>query len=243
MTFPPTKADDRPHTPHTETWNYAIRYKYGPVVMKAGKACYRLNQSTYLQQPALKLSLDFQTNSFFDKIFFIRDTLTSYAAFPDGIPLYHTRSINEGNTRFVEEMWMQKFGDEYTEWQVKRKQDDEIQLDTILVASNLGFDSLSILLYIQQLDYPSLNPGESRQITTFLGNRKTNLIIHYAGPKSIERKNSQPENTFLLSVDIADEVFSEAKNAMEIWISDDEHRIPLKMKAKLKIGAAEAELL
>jgi hypothetical protein len=242
LTISTTKADAVPF-PQEETWNYIVRYKYGLVVMKAGNAHYRLNTLIYNNQPAVKSSLYFKTNSFFDKIFFIRDTLKAYASLPDYEPLYHTRSVNEGHTHFTEETGTRKFGEDYTEWQIKQIRKGEVRIDTILSVYNQGYDLLNIFLYVRQLDYASLRSGDSRKITTVLGNKKTNLIIRYAGPTTVERSDKRIQNAFFLSADIADEVFSEAKNAMEIWISDDEYHIPLRMKAKLKIGAAEAELM
>ncbi|GHV57110.1 hypothetical protein FACS1894182_05140 [Bacteroidia bacterium] len=242
MAIPSVQANN-PFVPKAETWNYSIQYKYGLVVMKAGSAQYRLNAIHSNGRPAVKLALDFKTNAFFDKIFFIRDTLTTVATFPDYTPLYHTRSVNEGNTHFFEEIWTRKFGIDYTESQIKRIQNGEVRIDTVLCVSNLGYDILSVFLYMRQNDYATMNPGDNRYITTFLGTKKTNLIIRYAGPTVFEGRNKQKRNAFFFAVDISDEVFSHAKNAMEIWVSDDEYHIPLKMKAKLKIGAAEAELM
>jgi hypothetical protein len=234
---------ENPVEPQMETWNYSIRYKYGPVVMGAGTACYRLRAAEYKQQAAVKLSVQFKTNSFFDKIFFIRDTLTAYASLPDYTPRYHSRSVHEGNTHFVEEMWTRAFGDDYTEIDVRRTRNGKISIDTTLSAPNLGYDFLNIFLFLRQLDYSTLQPGASRQIVTFDGTKKTNLILRYAGPTTVSRKNKPQQAAFFLAVDIANEVFSESKNAMELWISDDEYHIPLKIKAKLRIGAAEVELI
>ena len=39
--------------------------------------------------------------------------------------------------------------------------------------------------------------------------------------------------------DIYDDAFTQSKEAAEIWIGDDENHIPIKIRAKLKIGAAE----
>ena len=226
-----------------ETWNYTIRYKYGLVVMRAGSAQYQLQAANYNGNPAVRSWLTFKTNSFFDKIFMIRDTLTGYATLPGFVPLYHKRLVHEGNTHFMEEMWTQKFGEDFTEVRVRRIQNEKVRIDTILTTPNVGYDFFNVFLYLRKLNYSDLKPGDKFHITTFLGNKKANLIIRYMKPVVFEGSNKQPRSAFHLSIDVSNEVFSEAKNAMEVWISDDEHHIPLKMKAKLKIGAAEAELM
>ena len=35
------------------------------------------------------------------------------------------------------------------------------------------------------------------------------------------------------------DAFTQSKAAGEIWVGDDDNRIPIKIRAKLKIGAAE----
>ncbi|MDR2683687.1 MAG: DUF3108 domain-containing protein [Dysgonamonadaceae bacterium] len=242
LTIASAKADTVPFLP-AQTGYYAIRYTYGLVAMNAGSACYRLQTTTFKGKPALQSSLEFKTNAFFDKIFLIRDTLASYASLPGYAPLHHARSINEGHTHLTEAMETRQFGNDYTEWHIRRKQQEKAPADTILSVQNRGYDCLNIFLYLRQLDYASLRPGDSRQVTVLVGHKKTNLIIRYLGPTILERSNKLKQNAFLLSVDITNEVFSKARNAMEIWISDDEYHIPLKMKAKLKIGATEAELI
>ena len=230
-------------SPENETWNYSIRYKYGLVVMKAGTANYRLQTANYKGNPALKSSLNLKTNPFFDKIFLLRDTLMSYSTLPDFHPLYHHRTVHEGNTHFKEEIRVQKFGEKYTELHIKRIQDEKIRIDTLLTMPNAGYDVVNIFLYLRQLNYSDLNPGDNLHISTFLGKKKANLIIRYVKPVQIERSNKQQRKAFHLTIDVSNEVFSEAKNAMEVWISDDEYHIPLKIKAKLKIGAMEADLM
>ena len=236
------QAND-PSFSNNETWNYTIRYKYGLVVMKAGSAQYQLQAANYKGKVAIKSSINLKTNSFFDKIFLLRDTLTAYAALPDFIPLYHHRIVHEGNTHFMEEVTTRKFGDDYTELHVKRTKEGVVRFDTLLTASNAGYDFLNIFLYFRQLNYADLKPGDNLHITTFLGKKKSNLIIRYVKPTLLEGSNKQQHKAFYLAIDISNEVFSEAKNAMEVWISDDEYHIPLKIKAKLKIGAVEAELM
>jgi hypothetical protein len=239
---PTVDAEDVP-LPEEETWHYAVRYKYGPVVMKAGSACYRFRTKVREDRVVAETSLHFRTNAFFDRVFLIRDTLLSRATFPEFRPIYHSRSIHEGNTHLTETMHVKTFGNDRSEWQIRQIRKGEVYIDTVMSANNLGYDMLNIFLYVQQLDYAHMNLNESRQITVFLGNKKTNLIIRYAGQTIVKGSNGQLIKAFLLAADIANDVFSESKSAVEVWISDSERHIPLKIKAKLKIGAAEAELM
>jgi hypothetical protein len=225
-----------------EELHYDIRYKYGLIVMKGGTACYHLNTATYNRKQAVKSSLDFKTSLFFDKIFKIRDTLDSYAGIPDCKPLYHSKIVNEGGFHLKEEVFIRKHGSAFSEVKIKQARGEEVRIDTILSSNSLGFDLLNIFLFVRNLDYSTITPNETYPVTIFMGRKKVNLIICYTGPAIVKKNDTTQYNAFRFTVDIADEVFSESKNAMEIWVSDDPNHIPLKMKAKLKIGAAEANL-
>jgi hypothetical protein len=238
--MPCIQAQNMPFQTGEELY-YDIRYKYGFVVMKSGTAQYALEAATFNREYALKSALNFKTNSFFDKIFMIRDTLNSYASLPDLIPLYHNRSVNEGGYCFTEEMLVLKHEISSTEVNIKRMRNEIVKIDT-LISSNLpGYDLLNVFLFIRSMDYSQFNHEQTCTVATFLGEKKVNILIKYQG-QTVIRKNNIKYKALKLSVDVVNEVFTESKNAIEVWISDDENHVPLKIRAKLKIGAAEAEL-
>jgi hypothetical protein len=238
---PNSRAQDIPFQ-NGEELNFDIHYKYGLVFMKAGTARYRLNTTNYNQKQALKSFLDLKTSSVFDKIYKIRDTLNSYASIPDLKPVYNSRVVNEGNSHYKEEIFVQKHSHSYSEVRIKRTKEGDVRMDTIISVNNLGYDFLNVFLFLQALDYSKATVGDNHSITTFMGKKKINVIIRYHGQAILERSETLKYKALRLTVDIADEAFTESKNALEVWVSDDENHIPLKLKAKLKIGAAEADL-
>ena len=225
-----------------EVLNFDIRYKYGLVMLKAGTAKYKINAGTLNGQPSYRSSLDFKTSSFFDKIFMIRDTLYSHASNPELTPLYHKRSVNEGSTHFKEDVFILKHTPTYSEARVKRERNNEIRFDTILTANKLGYDLLNLFVFIRTLDYSTLKVGDNFQLVAFMDKSNINIILHYVGQSVIEKSSKVKYKTHKFNVDIADKAFNTSKKSLEVWISDDDNRIPLKLKAQLKIGAAEADL-
>ena len=224
-----------------EELKFDVKYKYGLVMVKAGSIKFTNKNTTHNGRHVYKSSLDLKTNSFFDKIFKVRDSLNSYMNL-DLKPVYHIRQVHEGGTHFQEELFINKHGSTYTEVRVKRQNNEEVKFDTLLSTNNAGYDLLSVLMFARTLDYSSMAPGHTFNLSTYVGKRKINIIVTYDGQSIIEKSETLKYKALKLSLDIADEVFNESKSAMEMWISDDENHIPLKLKAKLKIGAAEADL-
>lgn len=225
-----------------EEFHYDIYYKYGLVMLKAGRSRYHIDITTYNNQSAYKSSLDFKTVSFFDKVFKIRDTLNSYISIPDLVPLFHNRNVNEGNYHYTEQIFVHQQSPIYSEVRVIQEKNNQVRFDTILNANDLGYDILNVFMFVRTLDYSEMKQGDSFRFTVFMGKDIINIIAHYAGPMVIEKSKWLKYKAIKLNVDITDAAFKEPDNSMEIWISDDENKIPLKLKAKLKIGAAEAIL-
>ncbi|MDR1436965.1 MAG: DUF3108 domain-containing protein [Candidatus Symbiothrix sp.] len=225
-----------------EELHYDIRYKYGLVMLKAGTGKYRIDQTGYHNQTAYRSVLDFKTTSFFDKAFKIRDTLTSYVSTENLAPLFHNRTVNEGNSHYREDIFVHRHTSSHSEVRVIQERNNQIRFDTILSADNSGYDILNIFMFVRTLDYSTIKPGDTFQTTIFMARDKINVLARCIGQEVIEKTKKRKYKAIKLNIDITDDAFREAKNAMEIWISDDKNRIPLKLKAKLKIGAAEAEL-
>ncbi|MDR0506124.1 MAG: DUF3108 domain-containing protein [Dysgonamonadaceae bacterium] len=222
---------------------YDIHYKYGLVMLKAGSVRHSIDETNYEKQSAYKAVLNFKTTSFFDKIFKIRDTLNSYISIPELVPIYHNRSVNEGNYHCREELIVNEHGSTYSEMRSKQERNGKIRFDTILSVNNLAYDIVNIFTYVRTLNYRTMNQGDSYKLTVFMGSEKANILIRYEGQSAIEESKTVKYKALKFAIDIvADKAFDQAKNAMEAWISDDENRIPIKMVAKLKIGVAEAKL-
>ncbi|MDR1631921.1 MAG: DUF3108 domain-containing protein [Dysgonamonadaceae bacterium] len=233
-------AEDAPFK-EGEILKYNIRFKWGLVMMKAGTANYAIRESSYENNNTYKTTLDFRTSSFFDGIFKIRDSLFSHVN-TDLEPLYHLRKINEGKTHFREEVFIIAHDTNYTKVRVRRQNAETTKFDTTLVSDNAGYDILSIFAFARALDYSKLTQNQTFRISSFVGTNRVNIAVHFKGQAILEKSESVKYKTYRLMVDIGDAAFNETKNAMEIWVSDDKNHIPLKIRAKLKIGAAEADL-
>ena len=100
---------------------------------------------------------------------------------------------------------------------------------------------LSIFTFVRTLNYSDLNAGDTFGLTSIVAKDIIPMNVRYMGQTVLD-KGSTKYKTLRFEIDIVDPAFTEPKTAMEIWISDDKNHIPVKLRAKLKIGAAEAEL-
>ena len=223
-----------------EQLNYNIHYKYGIVMAKAGTAQYDVKDNTFRGKPAIRTSLTFKTTGVVDKAFKIRDTLVAYST-PALIPVFHRKFLHEGKAHYVEEIDYKTFSPTLTSVRSKRYTSETVKFDTLLTANSVGFDMLNIFIFVRALDYSKLKAGDTFKMASFVGKEVVPLNVRCMGQSIIDKGNTKYK-TLRFEIDIVDPAFEESKTAMEIWISDDNNRIPIKLKAKLKIGAAEAEI-
>jgi len=224
-----------------EELTFDIHYKYGLVMLKAGTANYTVVEDSYKNKSSYLTTLDFKTTSFFDKIFKIRDTLRSRTT-EDLQPLYHKRSIHEGNYQFTEEIFFNKSSATYSEAHVRRESQQVVKFDTLLTSNSMCYDMLSLMTYICSLDFSQLGTAKVETASAFIGREKVTVTIRNEGQSIVEKSDILKYKTYKIALDFSDSNFNESKNAIEIWMSDDKNRIPIKIKAKLRIGAAEVSL-
>ena len=228
---------------HGEELNFTVNYKYGLLNVKGGTANYQTKLSSYKQEPALRTNLWFKSTSFIDKMIKpMRDTLYSYSNISDLTPLFHYRSIWEGDYSYQEELFFKNHSNSNTKVQVKRWQKGNLRNDTIVGSNDAGYDFLNLFVHVRNLDYSLMKPNENHTISAVMGREVVAMNIRYIGKTSLNGNKGKKNNAIHYAIDITNKTFTESKNAIEIWISDDDNLIPLKVKAKLKIGAAEAVL-
>lgn len=209
---------------------------------KAGTARFSISDSKYKGEPVVMSTLSFRTTSTFDKIFKIRDTLHSYVN--DRMePLYHKKFLNEGSTCYTEELRFKKFGHQQSiATSARYGPDGSVRFEKELEATEFAFDLVNTFIFARTLNYDLLTPGKTLSISSFVGRDVVKMKVRYVGQVILEKGTDKKYKTLKFEVDVVDEAFETSKNALEMWVSDDPNRIPLKIKAKLKIGSAEAEL-
>ncbi len=216
-----------------------LYFKWGLIMAKAGEAQLSVQPCQYQQTPAWHYKLLFKTQGMFEKIYTMRDTLDSYFSQKDGMLLFGTKHVKENNYYLVDD-WCFSYSQAKGKTFVhsKRYTPSRVKIDTMLVAEGKTYDMLAATMFLRSLDWNTLKIEESVPFHIAIGRDLVNAAFRYTGQEIIERNNAK-YRTRHFYIDIFDEAFTQSKAAGEAWIGDDENHIPIKIRAKLKIGAAE----
>lgn len=220
-----------------EKVDYTIYFKWGILMPKAGLASLDFNKVKEQQASEFRYRLLFRTTGLFESVYKMRDTLACY--FDENMTLKRgIKHSNEGGYYSIDRLTFKSDVDKVSAHSL-RYTPTRVRIDTTLTAEGCAFDMIGSVVYLRSLDYSKMRTGDRFSFKVMIGRDVVNVEFNYKGQMIIERDNAKFK-TLHFSMDIYDEVFEHGESAAEIWIGDDENRIPVKIRAKLKLGAGEA---
>lgn len=220
-----------------EEIKYDLYFKWGILMPKAGQAILSINDTKYRQEPAYHYRLLFYTSGLFEKVYKMRDTIDCTFS-PQMLLLSSQKRVNENDYYMVDDLTFD-YRDGKTFVRSHRYTPSKTKIDTTLVSEQYMFDMLGATMYLRSLDWNKMKDGDEFPFHVAIGRERINISFRYTGQQIVERSETLKYRTRHFYIDIYDDAFAQSKAAAEIWIGDDENHIPVKIRAKLKIGAAE----
>lgn len=216
---------------------FDVYYKWGIIMAKGGSASLTVKEATYNHTPVWHTHLLIRTAGMAEKFFKVRDTMENYITRSQPRLLYSSKKSDEGGYYQIDNMTY-TYKDKKTYVRSFRQNRHTIKFDTTFVGGECVLDLLGALMQARSFDWSDLEIGVSYPLQVGMGRSMIRVSYRYQGQQIVERDNVK-YRTRLFVADIYDEAFTESKEAMEIWIGDDANHIPVKARAKLKIGAME----
>lgn len=220
-----------------ERVEYELYFKWGLLMPRAGYATLAIRDTSYVGQPGIHYRLLFRTVGIFERIYSMRDTIDCRFT-PDFLLIHSEKRSDEGDYYSVDALTFH-YTDEAITTHSLRYTPSRVKIDTTLCATEQRmYDMLGATLYLRSLDWNEMQSGDSFPFNVAIGRDVVNISFRYTGQQIVERGHVK-YRTRHFYIDIYDEAFTQSKEAAEIWIGDDANHLPVKIRAKLKIGAAE----
>lgn len=171
------------------------------------------------------------------KFFFkVDDNYESYFDKETGNPYQYVRKIDEGGYTKNQQGFF-----DHTKHTVLVKDYKNKNEKTIVIPANTQ-DILSTFYYLR--NHPTIDQlkvGESISIDMFFDDETTKFKLKYIGKEDIKTKfGTIPCMVFRPYVQ-AGRVFKE-QESLTVWISDDDNKMPIRIKASLAVGSLKADL-
>lgn len=166
--------------------------------------------------------------------FKVEDVYESYFDKDSIKPYLFKRNINEGgykknrNTTF-----------NYDE-KTALVQDFIAKKDTVIPFNNVQ-DMLSAFYYLRNKDLSNLKKNEAVKIDVFMDSQVYPFKLKFLGKETLKTKFGKVKSFKFRPLVQSGRVFK-AEESVTIWVTADENKIPIKMKADLAVGSLRAEL-
>jgi hypothetical protein len=220
-----------------EKITYDVYFKWGIMTPKAGIATLAVKETKYQGVPAWNTCVLINSSGMVNTFFSIRDTIQNYLTKEKPRLLYSGKRTLEGGYYEMDDL-AYSYKNNETYIHVMRKNHNRVKADTVLVSETCVLDLLGSLMYVRTFNWENFSAGHKYSLQVGMGKSLIHVNYRYEGQRIVERDKAK-FRTRLFIVDIYDDAFTESKEAIEIWIGDDDNRIPVKIRAKLKIGAME----
>lgn len=168
--------------------------------------------------------------------FKVDDLYESYIDKASGSPYKFVRKIDEGGYTKNQEGFFNQASNKILVKDYKNKN------EKTFVVPDKTQDILSSFYYLR--NHPSIDKlkvGESISIDMFFDDETTKFKLKYIGREDITTKFGVVPSMIFRPLVQSGRVFKE-QESVTVWISDDDNRLPVRIKASLAVGSIKADL-
>ncbi|HEX2955546.1 MAG TPA: DUF3108 domain-containing protein [Chitinispirillaceae bacterium] len=214
------------HRKQKETLVYEIGW--GPV--KAGYII--LSTDFNLADNTIKLGGKALSNNFVSAFYKMRDYILSTVDADGLYPLFFEQHLREGK-KYKADRWM-LFDNSAGKIHIKEKKFKTVE------TKDFVYDYLSILYYVRSM---KTAPGDTFTLKTYTDSKIHPIYVNCGGKTDI-KIDAGTFSCIRLEPKLAgDGKTFNKKDKLEVFISDDQNRLPVLIKSKIKFGSITAKLI
>lgn len=188
----------------------------------------------YNNRETYEVNFDVNSRSSFDKIYKVRDNYKTFIDASGIFPWRFEQHIRESDfKRDFEATFIQESLKVYTKV-------NYVEDKTYISKNEYVQDLISSFYYARTLDWKGKNEGDVVTVNYFYKDNFYPLDIRFEGRETVDVAAGEFK-TFILRP-MLKEGFTNKTSDIYIYLSDDERKIPVKVKMKIVIGALVAEL-
>lgn len=204
--------------------------------LKAGNATLEVKESNYKGKPVFHVVGKGWTTGAIKWFFKVKDRYESYFDQNTGLPYRSIRQIDEGgHTKDVETEFDQISNKAYVNNKKHKTQ------STHSTEKNVQ-DMVSAFYYLRNnYNTNTIKEGEVISLNMFFDEENYNFKLKFLGRETIATNFGKVKTLRFRPYVMAGRVFKE-EESLTLWVSADENKIPLKVKADLRVGSLQANL-
>ncbi|QSW87113.1 MULTISPECIES: DUF3108 domain-containing protein [Flavobacterium] len=213
---------------------FKFRIHYG--IVNAGYATLEVKDATINNKKVYHAVGKGYTTGMSKFFFKVEDLYESYFDKENGSPYRFVRKIDEGGYTKNQEGFFNQNDNRVLVKDYKRKTEK-----TIVVTDNVQDIVSSFYFLRNHPNIDKLKSGEAITIDMFFDDEITKFKLKYVGREDITTKFGTVSTMVFKPLVQTGRVFKE-KESLTLWITDDDNKVPIRIKADLAVGSLKADL-
>ena len=218
-----------------ERLDYRVHFGF----ISAGEATFTVADDieTINGRPCYKIDVSGQTSGFFDFFYTVRDSWGTYLDTTSLVPhkFYEDKRENKYRKHEVTEF------NHCTDTAKVYRLDKEKPIQYFKTPKQPQ-DLVSGYYYIRTLDLSQIEKGDLISLDAFYDKEVYDFKVKFLGREVINTKLGKVKALAFSPIMAKNDLFEDGEGKIKMWLSDDSNKIPLKISAKMWIGAVEIDL-
>lgn len=209
-----------------------LTYKVHYGIIDAGEAVLEIKNSPYTfeNREAYYAVGTGRSLGAFDIFFKVRDKYETYIDKKGVFPWYFKRRVDEGGYKISQDYTFdQGAGEVFTQKEETHKVPMGVQ------------DMISAFYFARTFDFSDIQKGDIFEIPTFVDDELFNLRIKFQGSETIRIRDGKFKAMKFVPLVQEGRIWKD-ENDLNVWISDDDNKIPLLAQTKILFGSIKMEL-
>ena len=202
--------------------------------LKAGTATLELKESQLDGKKVYHAIGRGKTTGLIGWFFKVRDTYESFFDVEETKPYLFKRDVYEGGHVIKRDVAFDYEKNIATIEDFKHKTIKDVSFNDVQ-------DMISAFYYLRNVNIDTIKKGDEIKLDMFFDSKTFPFKLKFLGTDIIKTKFGKIKTLKLRPVVQAGRVFKESES-VTIWVTADENKIPIKLKASLSVGSLRAEL-
>lgn len=219
-----------------------LQYRIHYGLVTGGDATVRIDEQlhTVNNRSCYKVDVFGRSSGAVGALFRIRDTWRSYIDTSSLITHKAYKNIEEAGYRHRETIYFDQEKDIAKVKTVDVKKNNKTDWNEYKIPDRVQ-DIVSGFYYLRTVDFNNLKSGEIITVNTFFDNKLYDFKVKYLGKETIKTSFGKIRALKLVPVMPSNDRFS-GKDAVKVWMSDDDNKILLRAQVELLIGSLKIDL-
>lgn len=211
------------------------RIHYG--VLNAGTATLTAKQINYKGTPHLYVKGIGRSTGAVRTFFKVDDLYESYINTQTGLPSYYVRNVKEGS---YSQHLHANFNHANHTLVLTDKKNPANGSKTINTVKGIQ-DMLSAFYYLRNLGDSDLKTGKTVRLNVWVDDEMFPFMLRVDGTENVKTKFGTINCLKITPMVMSGRVFK-AKESVTMWVTNDQNRIPVAIKAELAVGSLKASI-